>query len=48
LPQEVRRQGVTVTKGSSSFLQVVAFYAPDGRYDDMYTSNYVTLNVLDA
>ena len=48
LPQEVRRQGVTVTKGSSSFLQVVAFYSPDGRYDDMYTSNYVTLNVLDA
>ena len=48
LPQEVRRQGVTVTKGSSSFLQVVAFYSPDGHFDDMYTSNYVTLNVLDA
>ena len=48
LPQEVRRQGVTVTKGSSSFLQVVAFYSPDGRYDDVYTSNYVTLNVLDG
>ena len=48
LPQEVRRQGVTVEKGSSSFLQVIAFYAPDGRYDDLYTSNYVTLNVLDA
>jgi HAE1 family hydrophobic/amphiphilic exporter-1/multidrug efflux pump len=48
LPQEVRRQGVTVEKGSSSFLQVLAFYSPDGRYDDLYTSNYVTLNVLDA
>ena len=47
LPQEVRRQGVTVEKGSSSFLQVLAFYAPDGRFDDVYTSNYVTLNVLD-
>ncbi|HEU0204558.1 MAG TPA: multidrug efflux RND transporter permease subunit [Burkholderiaceae bacterium] len=47
LPQEVRRQGVTVEKGSSSFLQVIAFYAPDGRYDDLFTSNYVTLNVLD-
>jgi hydrophobe/amphiphile efflux-1 (HAE1) family protein len=47
LPQEVRRQGVTVEKGSSSFLQVLAFYSPDGRYDDIYTSNYVTLNVLD-
>ncbi|MDE2048673.1 MAG: multidrug efflux RND transporter permease subunit, partial [Betaproteobacteria bacterium] len=48
LPQEVRRQGVTVEKGSSSFLQVLAFYSPDGRYDDLYTSNYVTMNVLDA
>jgi multidrug efflux pump len=48
LPQEVRRQGVTVEKGSSAFLQVLAFYSPDGRFDDLYTSNYVTLNVLDA
>jgi HAE1 family hydrophobic/amphiphilic exporter-1/multidrug efflux pump len=47
LPQEVRRQGVTVEKGSSSFLQVIAFYSPDGRFGDLYTSNYVTLNVLD-
>src|SRR5512133_1239418 len=39
LPQEVRRQGVTVEKGSSSFLQVLAFFSPDGRYDDVYTSN---------
>ncbi|MCE2999867.1 MAG: multidrug efflux RND transporter permease subunit, partial [Betaproteobacteria bacterium] len=48
LPQEVRRQGVTVEKGSSSFLQVIAFTSPDGRYNDLFTSNYVTLNVLDA
>lgn len=47
LPQEVRRQGLTVEKGSSSFLQVLAFYSPDGRFNDLYTSNYVTLNVLD-
>ncbi|MDP1673907.1 MAG: multidrug efflux RND transporter permease subunit [Burkholderiales bacterium] len=48
LPLEVRRQGVTVEKGSSSFLQVIAFTSPDGRYDDLFISNYVTLNVLDA
>jgi hydrophobe/amphiphile efflux-1 (HAE1) family protein len=47
LPQEVRRQGVTVEKGSGSFLQVLAFYSPDDRFDDLFTSNYVTLNVLD-
>jgi len=48
LPQEVRRQGVTVEKSSSSFLQVLAFYSPDGTFDDLYVSNYVTLNVLDT
>ena len=48
LPQEVRRQGVTVEKGSSAFLQVLAFYSPDGTRDDLFTSNYVTLNVLDS
>jgi len=48
LPEEVRRQGVTVEKGSSSFLFVYGFFSPDGRFDDLYTSNYVTLNVLDA
>ena len=43
LPEEVRRQGVSVERGSSSFLQVLAFYSPDGRYDDLFISNYVTL-----
>jgi HAE1 family hydrophobic/amphiphilic exporter-1/multidrug efflux pump len=47
LPLETRRQGVTVEKGSSAFLQVIAFFSPNGRFDDIYVSNYVTLNVLD-
>jgi len=47
LPLETRRQGVTVERGSSSFLQVLAFYSPDSKFDDLFTSNYVTLNVLD-
>ncbi|MCC7114362.1 MAG: efflux RND transporter permease subunit, partial [Burkholderiales bacterium] len=47
LPLEVRRQGVTVERGSSSFLQVLAFYSPDDRHDDLAISNFVTLNVLD-
>jgi hydrophobe/amphiphile efflux-1 (HAE1) family protein len=48
LPLEVRRQGVTVEKGSSSFLQVLAFTSPEGTRSDLFISNYVTLNVLDA
>ncbi len=47
LPLEVRRQGVTVEKGSSSFLQVLAFTSPEGTRSDLFISNYVTLNVLD-
>lgn len=47
LPDEVKRQGVTVEKSSSAFLQVIAFYPEDERYDDLYVSNYVKLNILD-
>jgi multidrug efflux pump len=47
LPEEVRRQGVTVNKRSSSILTVITMYSPDGRYDPIYVSNYALLNVLD-
>ena len=47
LPEETRRQGVVVQKGSSSFLQVHAFYSPDSTRSSLWTSNYVTMNVLD-
>ncbi|MEJ0038660.1 MAG: multidrug efflux RND transporter permease subunit [Gammaproteobacteria bacterium] len=47
LPEEVRRQGVTVAKSLPSFLQVVTVESPDGRYDDLFVSNYATINVTD-
>ena len=47
LPEEVRRQGVTVAKSLPSFLQVVTVEAPDGRYNDLFVSNYATVNVMD-
>ncbi|TMO70572.1 efflux RND transporter permease subunit [Pseudoalteromonas aurantia] len=47
LPEETRRQGVQVTKGSSSFLQVHAFYSPDNTRTSLWTSNFVTMNILD-
>jgi hydrophobe/amphiphile efflux-1 (HAE1) family protein len=47
LPQEVRRQGVTVSKSSSNFLVVVALFSPDNSYDELFLSNYATQNVLD-
>ncbi|MEO8118685.1 MAG: multidrug efflux RND transporter permease subunit [Rhodoferax sp.] len=48
LPQEVQRQGLTVSKSSANFLVVAALYSPDDRYDALFISNYITQNVLDA
>jgi hydrophobe/amphiphile efflux-1 (HAE1) family protein len=47
LPQEVRSQGVSVTKRSSALLQIVTMTSPDGRYDQLFLSNYATINVID-
>src|SRR5713101_4040804 len=47
LPAEVRAQGISVTKKSSALLQVIALTSPDGRYDQLFLSNYATINVID-
>jgi hydrophobe/amphiphile efflux-1 (HAE1) family protein len=47
LPQEVRRQGVNVSKSSANFLVVASLYSPDNRYDTLFLSNYIVQNVLD-
>jgi multidrug efflux pump len=47
LPEEVRRQGVTVNKRSSSILQVLTLSSPGGRYDTIFISNYALINILD-
>ncbi len=47
LPDEVKRQGVTVKNKSSALLGVIAFYSPKASLDPLYLSNYVTINVLD-
>ncbi len=48
LPEDVRRQGVVTRKQSTSLLMVLAPYSPDGRYDQLFLSNYVTINMRDA
>lgn len=47
LPEECKKYGVDVTKKSPSFLQVLAFYCDNGRYDAIYVGNYVVLNIVD-
>jgi multidrug efflux pump len=48
LPEEVKRQGVTVKKKSPMILLCVNLISPDGRYDQLYLSNYATIQVKDA
>jgi len=48
LPAEVRAQGVTVNKRSSSILQVVTMSSPDSTHDPVFISNYALLYVIDA
>src|SRR4051812_14853937 len=47
LPDEVKRQGITVKKKSSALLGVIAVYSPKRSYDPLFLSNYVTINLLD-
>ncbi|MGB3492154.1 MAG: efflux RND transporter permease subunit [Elainellaceae cyanobacterium] len=48
LPEEVNRNGVTVTKESSSILMGFGLYSPEQSYDDTFLSNYVDLYIVDA
>ena len=48
LPADVQRNGVSVTKSSSSMLMVVSLFSPKGTYDSLYLSNYASVNVRDA
>jgi len=48
LPEEVRRQGVTVDKQSTDMLMVVNVFSPDGSLDPYFISNYTKVNVADV
>ncbi len=47
LPEEVKRLGVTTQKQSSNITLVASLISTDGRYDDIYMSNYVNLRMKD-
>src|SRR5258708_31041287 len=48
LPAEVSRNGITVRKSTSDFLQVISRTSPERRYDTVFLSNYALLNLYDA
>jgi multidrug efflux pump len=48
LPSEVQRIGVTVKKNSPDLMMVIHLSSPDGSRDQLYISNYATLQVKDV
>ena len=47
LPTQVQNQGITIRKRTPDILMIVNFFSPDERYDDIYLSNYATINIRD-
>lgn len=47
LPEAVRRTGVTTRKRSPDILLQISINSPDGRYDQLYLSNYAKLHLVD-
>ena len=47
LPEEVKRQGVTVKKKLSFPLLLISVLSPNETYDERFLQNYATLNIID-
>jgi multidrug efflux pump len=47
LPTQVQNQGITIRKKTPDNLMIVSLFSPDGRYDDIYLSNFATIFIKD-
>lgn len=48
LPAIVSQTGVTVRSRSSNMLMGIAIYSPNGTHDELFVSNYASINIRDA
>jgi len=48
LPEEAKRQGITTEKKSTSMLMVISVFSPEETYDDIFLSNYSSINLRDT
>lgn len=48
LPTEVTSSGVVTQKSSTNMLMVITLTSPEGTYDDVFLSNYASINLKDA
>ncbi len=47
MPDQVQQQGINIKKKTPNILLAVNLYSPDGRYDGLYLSNYLMINIRD-
>src|SRR5579884_3725681 len=47
IPALVQNEGISVKKQLPNTLMIVNLVSPDGRYDDLFLSNYATIDVRD-
>jgi hydrophobe/amphiphile efflux-1 (HAE1) family protein len=47
IPPLVQQEGINVKKMSPSTLMIVNLISPDGRYDNLFLSNYATIEIKD-
>jgi multidrug efflux pump len=47
LPDVVKQIGVTTKKRSPDLMMIVNLFSPDGRYDQLYLSNYTMIQIVD-
>ena len=47
LPEEVKREGISTKKKSTNIVLLISLVSPDGRYDELFLSNYATLQLRD-
>ncbi|MAC78103.1 MAG: hydrophobe/amphiphile efflux-1 family RND transporter [Rhodobacteraceae bacterium] len=48
LPTEVTSAGVTTQKAATNMLMVAVLYSPNNTYDEVFLSNYASINLRDA
>ncbi len=47
VPDDVRKYGITTQKQSPDFVVIISLYSPDDTFDDLYLSNYASINIVD-
>jgi len=45
LPAEVQQEGLTIRTASSNFVMAVNLYSPDGKFDQLFISNYAYMHI---